>query len=91
MNIKIILIFFLSVYSCQTLQHDTRQLYWDSSKQFCAERLYHYDINFIGPVGKFVQVPSEKCSIIIGTTPEQYIDDNTFFESVRLRLAGGGD
>jgi hypothetical protein len=98
MNLKILLTLISTIYlsGCQTLEHRTFQYKADLKVDAngvinletsrCHVRPYEYRIDRIGATGNFQPTELRNCFDMVGTSPLQYIEDNTFFESVRLEL-----
>jgi len=66
----------------------------DEQFSICSHRSYFYGINEIGPSSEWTNVSIHNCLKMIGSGYNQYIDDNTFFNDVRLELKsqmGQGD
>ena len=66
----------------------------DEKMSWCTHRSYHYGLDFIGKTSEWTDVSIYNCFHGVITPYEAYLDDNTFFEKVRLELvrqSGQGD
>jgi hypothetical protein len=96
------LIIIISLESCTTLEITQREVFLhvnedgtiDEALSGCWERNYHYGMDFLGPLEKWVEVPMLNCRHIYGHNANEYKEVIKGANSLRIdyrQCNGDGD
>lgn len=73
-KLTLILVLVICLNGCGSIPTlNVSQRIYDFKNHRCLERNYQYSAEYIGPRGATIEVPIEKCDLLIGYDPDNYV------------------